>query len=196
MDCEEALLRLKAGNERFVLGQPIHPHEAPAWRRQLLHGCRPLATILGCSDPTAPPELVFDQGLGDLFVIRVAGNLVAPDVLGSLEFAAVHLDSRLFVVLGHECCATVRAALAERAGLSCQPGRIESVMRLILPALKDIKLTGSIENHLAAAVEANVRWSVQQLSELPEAKKSLLHGRVKIVGAIYKGEKGQVRFLE
>jgi carbonic anhydrase len=196
MNCEEALLRLHAGNERFVLGQPIHPHEGQAWRRHLLHGCNPIATILGCSDPAVSPELVFDQGLGDLCVIRVAGNIVAPEGLGSMQFATAHLGTRLHVVLGHADCPTVAAALEERAGQARQPGRIEVVVRLILPGLKNISLAGDHTQQLAAAVEANVRWSVQQLTAVPEARKLLERRELKVVGAIYDPKTGKVRFLD
>lgn len=195
METEEAWLRLKAGNERFVQGQPIHPHETQEWRRHLVHGGRPFATVLGCSDPAAPPELLFDQGLGDLFVIRVAGNVIAPDVLGSVQFAGAHLGTRLFVVLGHERCRVVQAALDEHTGRSRQAGRIESVMQLILPALASLG-PGSPETQLAAAVEANVRYAVRQLAEMPEAHKAVEARRVKIVGAIAETSTGQVRFLE
>ena len=196
MDSEEAWLRLKSGNERFVLGQPIHPHEAQEWRRQLVHGARPFATVLGCSDPSAPPELLFDQGLGDLFVIRVAGNVIAPDVLGSVQFAGAHLGTRLFVVLGHDGCRVVRAALEERAGHARQPGRIESVMHLLLPGLAGLAVEGATEQLLAAAVEANVRYAVRQLVEMPEARKAVQERRVKVIGAVAEARTGRVRFLE
>jgi carbonic anhydrase len=194
MDSEEAWLRLKSGNERFVLGQPIHPHESQAWRRQTMHGTRPFATVLGCSDPQAPPELLFDQGIGDLVVIRVAGNVTAPDVLGSVQFAGAYLGTRLFVVLGHENCRVVRAALEEDAGHARQAGRIGSVMHLILPALAGLGVAG--ERSLAAAVEANVRYAVRQLVEMPEARKAVQDRRVKILGAVAEAATGLVRFLE
>jgi len=196
MDSEEAWLRLKSGNERFVMGQPVHPHETHEWRRQLVHGGRPFATVLGCSDPSAPPELLFDQGLGDLFVIRVAGNVIAPDVLGSVQFAGAHLGTRLFVVLGHEGCHTVRAALDHQVGKSRQAGRIESVVRLILPALTGLATEGEAEQQLAAAVEANVRYAVRQIAEMPEARKAVREQRVKVVGAVAETRTGRVRWLE
>ena len=113
MDCDEALFRLKAGNRRFVRGESLHPHEGREWRRHLGAEQHPFATILGCSGSQAPPELVFDQGLGDLFVIRVAGNVISPDVLGSIQYAGAHVGTRLFVVLGHSGCGVVRTALEE-----------------------------------------------------------------------------------
>jgi carbonic anhydrase len=196
MDPEEAWLRLKAGNERFVIGRSVHPHETQEWRRQLVHHARPFATVLGCSDPATPPELLFDQGLGDLFVIRVAGNVIAPDVLGSVQFAGAHFGTRLFVVLGHEGCRIVRAAFDEHTGASRQPGRIESVVRLILPALASLANEGDAEQQLAAAVEAHVRYAVQQFIAMPEARKAIEAKRVKIVGAVAEARSGRVRWLE
>lgn len=196
MECEEALLRLKAGNERFVRGTPMHPHQARDWRRVLAFGHRPFAAVLGCSDPTAPPELVFDQGFGDLFVIRVAGNVVAPDILGSLQYAGAHLGTRLFVVLGHKDCGTVMAALEEHAGKSSQADRIASVIHLMLPAMRGFDPAADLANLMDAAVEANVRWSLKQLMESPAARKALERKRVKFVGAVCETQTGLVRFLE
>ena len=196
MNCEEALLRLRAGNERFVLGQPIHPHEGQGWRRHLLHGCTPIATVLGCSHPSVSPELLFDQGLGDLFVVRIAANVVTPEVLGSMQFADAHLGTRLHVVLGHADCPTVAAALEERAGGARPPGRIEAVLRLVQPALQEVDPAGNPTAQLAEAVEANVRWSVQQLSAVPEARKLLERHELKVIGAIYEPQTGSVRFLD
>ena len=196
MDCEEALFRLKAGNRRFVRGESLHPHEGREWRRHLGAEQHPFATILGCSGSQAPPELVFDQGLGDLFVIRVAGNVISPDVLGSIQYAGAHVGTRLFVVLGHSGCGVVRTALEEKAGITRQAGRIETVVRLILPALRNFDATGDLARHLDAAIEANVRWSVTQLVEMPEARKPIAEKRIQIVGALYEAPTGEARFLE
>jgi carbonic anhydrase len=196
MDSEEAWRRLQAGNERFVQGRPVHPHETHEWRRQLIHGAHPFATILGCSDPAAPPELLFDQGLGDLCVVRVAGNVIAPEVLGSVQFAGAHLGTRLFVVLGHEGCRVVRAALDEHQGRPPQAGRIETTLRLILPVLTDLPAADCEETQLAAAVEANVRHAVRQIVAMPEARKAVQSGRVRILGAVAEARSGLVRLLE
>lgn len=196
MDSDEAWRRLRSGNERFAQGLPIHPHETQEWRRHLLHGGRPFATIVGCGDSAAPPELLFDQGLGDLFVIRVAGNVISPEVAGSVQYAGAHLGTRLFVVLGHEGCGVVRAALEERAGRPPQAGRLETVMRHILPALAEPPQAGDPEHQLRAAIEANVSRAVRQLLAMPEARKSLQAGRVKIVGAVAETRTGVVRWLE
>ena len=196
MEGEEALLRLKAGNLRFARGESLHPHLGQEWRRHLGEKQHPFATVLGCSGSQAPPELVFDQGLGDLFVIRVAGNIIAPEILGSIQYAGAYLRTRLFVVFGHEGCGVVRTALEEKLGLSRQAGQIEALMRLILPALRSLDATGDFKQQLSAAVEANVRWTVRQLRERPEAHKAILEKQVKIVGAICQPHTGEVRFLE
>lgn len=196
MDCEEALLRLVTGNERFVRGGLIHPHEGEEWRRYLAREQHPFATILGCSDSLVPPELVFDQGLGDLFVVRVAGNVIATDILGSIQYAGTHLGTRLFVVLGHEGCGVVRAALEGKKGPCRQLRWTEGLMRLMLTGLAKIDPRLEFQQQLKAAVEANVRWSLKQLASMPEAKKALREGRAKMVGAVYELATGRVRFLD
>jgi carbonic anhydrase len=196
MDCDEALLRLVAGNGRFVRGELIHPHEGEEWRRHLSHDQRPFATILGCSDSIVPPELVFDQGLGDLFVVRVAGNVIATDVLGSIQYAATHLSTQLFIVLGHEGCGVVKAALEEKSGISRHLRWIEGLMRLMLAGLTDTDAKLNFQQQLSAAVEANVRWSLKQLNSMPEAKRALREKRAKFVGAVYEPRSGLVRFLD
>ncbi len=195
MDWQEALQRLKAGNERFVQGKSIQPHRALPWQPQQGRN-KPMATILGCSDSLVPPELIFDQGFGDLFVIRVAGNVVARSVLGSMQFAGVYHGSRLFIVLGHEGCSAVEAALEERHGRAGSPGRIEVLMRLIRPALAGLDSSLAGPAALVAAVEANVRWSVRQIAAMPGVRKATDEGRIQILGALYEIESGMVRFLD
>ena len=118
VSADEALARLMAGNARFVRGEPMISHPPREVLANLAKGQRPFATILGCSDSRVPPELLFDAAFGELFIIRVAGNLMSPSVAGSLQYAGTHLGTQLFMVLGHEGCGAVQAALA--AGL--QPG--------------------------------------------------------------------------
>ncbi len=196
MDSEEALLRLVAGNQRFVRGESIHPHESADWRRHVADDHSPLATILGCSDAHVPPEIIFDQGLGDLFVVRVAGNLVSADTLGSVLYAGAYWATRLFVVLGHDGCGVVKAALDEKARHARQPGQIEALVQHILPAMHDIDPAAAPALQLAAAVEANVRWSVEKISQMRSAQKAVQQKRVRIVGAVYEVQTGQVRFLD
>jgi carbonic anhydrase len=187
---KEALAKLVAGNERFVGGKA----RFPAIRKDVLknlakEGQRPYATILGCSDSRVPVELLFDAGFGELFVIRVAGNVISPEVMGSMQYAGTVLRTPLFVVLGHEGCGAVQAALAAKLKGTRQGRHIEALLANILPGLN-----GAAANSLAAAVEANVRWSMHQVLETPEGKAGAARG-VKLVGAIYELETGRVRFL-
>jgi carbonic anhydrase len=190
-----ALARLKAGNARFADGRTRHAHESADWRKHLVREQKPLATVLGCSDSRVPPELVFDQGFGDLFVVRVAGNVVAADVVASLSYAALHLGTPLFVVMGHTGCGAVTAALDAQLKKAREPERIEALVRLIEPGLKDLDTKAPYAEALAAAVEANVRWAVAQLARLTGPKEALRDGRVALAGAIYELETGRVRFL-
>ena len=127
---------------------------------------KPFAVILGCSDSRVPPELVFDQGFGDLFVIRLAGHVIEPSVFGSVQYAHLHLGTSLLVVLGHEGCGAVKAALAARFKKLKHPERIQRVVDLVDPALNGISHhTGT--RQLKEAIEANVRWSIHQLTSTP-----------------------------
>jgi carbonic anhydrase len=195
MDWHEALQRLHAGNQRFVEGKSVQPHRALPWQHRWVGETKPLATILGCSDSLVAPELIFDLGFGDLFVIRVAGNVVARSVLGSMQFAGAHLGTQLFIVLGHEGCSAVEAALEERRGKAGQPGNIEVLMRLIRPALANLDSQAEGPAALLAAVEANVRWSVRQIIAMPGVRKAIEEDRIRILGAVCEAETGRVRYL-
>lgn len=191
-----ALQLLREGNVRFMEGRTRHSHASAEWRRHLVGGQQPFATILGCADSRVPVELVFDQGFGDLFVVRVAGNVIAPDVVGSIEYAVVHLQTALIVVLGHQNCGAVTAALQISDRSEAEPPGVVGLLSLIRPALP-ASLPGSpFQERLDAAVEANVRWSLRQLAELPEARGALEEGRVRLVGGVYELETGRVRFLD
>src|SRR4051812_26989114 len=135
---EEALSRLKAGNARFVSGLARFPTVQKEVLAELAKGQQPFATILGCSDSRVPPELVFDAGFGDLFVVRVAGNVLGPSIFGTLQYAATHLHTPLFVVLGHEGCGAVKAALATKFEGAVHRSRIALLLNDILPALKGL----------------------------------------------------------
>ncbi len=191
----DALKRLKEGNRRFATGKVRHAHQAAEWRRHLTHGQEPSATILACSDSRVPPELVFDQGLGDLFVIRVAGNVIARDVLGSIQYAVNHLNTPLIVVMGHQGCGAVTAAVQELSGEAKEKGLVESLLELIEPGLKNLSPELQGEKRIDAAVEANVRWSIKQLAELPEGRRALEQKVLTLVGAVYELNTGRVRFL-
>lgn len=191
---DEALARLIAGNERFVRGEARFPTVQKEILATLAKGQSPYATILGCSDSRVPPELIFDAGFGELFMIRVAGNVVSPEVLGTLQYAGLHLRTPLFVVLGHEGCGAVTAALAARHGAT-ELSRIALLLDNILPGLRDLPNDLAADAEMRAAVEANVRWSMHQVLETPEAKARRAEGVMKLVGAVYELETGRVRFL-
>lgn len=193
---EAAIERLEAGNDRFVAGHPDHPHETGTYRHQLADGQHPFATILGCSDSRVPPDLLFDQGFGDLFVIRVAGNVVDPEVSGSIEYAVDQLGTPLVVVLGHQSCGAVTAALDTSGHGEHEPHEIEQLLDGIRPALSDLHPTDNHGELVAEAVEANVRHSVEELSGLAALRSALDAGRIRIVGAVYDLDTGRVRFLD
>src|SRR4030095_11544074 len=132
---DEALARLVAGNERFVRGEARFPTVQKEILAELAKGQRPYATIIGCSDSRVPPELVFDAGFGELFIVRVAGNVISPEVMGTVQYAAVHLHTPLFVVLGHEGCGAVKAALATKDHRGRERERIELLLANIVPGL-------------------------------------------------------------
>ena len=192
---DEALRRLVSGNERFVRGEARFPTIQKEILAELAKEQHPYATILGCSDSRVPPELVFDAGFGELFIVRVAGNVISAEVMGSLQYAGVHLRTPLFVVLGHDGCGAVEAALGSRRDGTRHPERIELLVRNILPALGDIDPALPQEVQITRAVEANVRWSMTQLRATPEARARMQEGVSRLVGAVYELETGRVRIL-
>ena len=192
---EEALARLVAGNQRFVRGHARFPTVQKEVLANLAKGQQPYATIVGCSDSRVPPELVFDAGFGELFIVRIAGNVISPEVMGTLQYAAVHLHTPLFVVLGHEGCGAVQAALAVKLQGARARARIALLLESILPGLQDIGAEPTPQDPLKAAVEANVRWSMHQLRDTPEGQARMAEGVTKLVGAIYELKTGRVRFL-
>lgn len=193
---DEALARLEAGNLRFVRGEARFPTVQKEVLAELTRGQQPYATILGCSDSRVPPELVFDAGFGELFVIRVAGNVLGPSIMGTLQYASLHLRTPLFVVLGHEGCGAVNAAIASRFDGSQQAGRIEILLEQIIPALDGLDPQAPPAELLSAGVEANVRRVVRELLETPEAKARMADSGMRLVGAVYELETGSVRFLD
>jgi carbonic anhydrase len=192
----EALARLQAGNERFMQGQARFPTVQKDVLAELAKGQRPYATILGCSDSRVPPELIFDARFGELFIIRVAGNVVSPEIMGTLQYAAVQLHTPLFVVLGHEGCGAIEAALAVQQEKAVMPSRIALLLDHVLPALDVLPQGITGEQRMHAAVEANVRWSMHQIVATPEGQARLAEGAMSIVGAVYELETGRVRFLD
>ncbi len=195
-DPKAAQNRLLAGNARFVKDETRMQHVGRKWRAMLTKDQHPYATILGCSDSRVPPELVFDEGFGDLFIMRVAGNVIADDVMGSLSYAAEHLHTQLFMVMGHEGCGAVTAAVDALLGHSKEPEHIESLLKMITPGLKQVDLRLPRPMLISAAVEANVRWSMHQVAHCPEVGKALGEKRAILIGGVYDLETGRVRLLE
>ena len=193
---EEALARLKEGNARFVSGQARFPTVHKEVLAELAKGQRPYATILGCSDSRVPPELVFDAAFGELFIIRVAGNILGESINGTLQYAGTHLHTPLFVVLGHEGCGAVEAALAEKFHGANHRSRIALLLENIVPALDDLDPALSPAALKSAAVEANVRRTIRELLGSPEGEARMAQGDVKLLGAVYDLVTGRVRFLE
>jgi carbonic anhydrase len=197
-----ALDRLREGNRRFVSGDPAL--DAIAWhsrRDELVAGQAPFAVILGCSDSRVPVEIVFDQGLGDLFVIRVAGNIVAASQVGSVEFAAEKFGTRLVVVLGHTRCGAVQATLdaLEQPGASPSPG-LRSIVERIRPSVEELLAQEPRPPHdllAARAVRANVRVSADHLRHGSAILERLIEREgLLVVGAEYSLETGLVDFFD
>ncbi len=192
---EQALERLIAGNERFMRGQVNFSTVGKETLAELARAQKPFATIVGCSDSRVPPELIFDASFGELFIVRVAGNVISPEVMGSLQYAGAHLRTPLFVVLGHGGCGAVKAALQSKLDGVEHRSRIQILVNSILPGLPEPGKQQSEDEKLADAIEANVRWSKKQLLGTPELQNALKLG-VKLVGAVYDIATGQVRFLD
>ena len=198
----EALERLRQGNRRFVADRAGRRFGATAERRaEIVDGQEPFAIVLGCSDSRVPAELVFDQGLGDLFVIRVAGNIVAPSQVGSVEFAAERFHTRLVVVLGHSQCGAVIATLDEmRRPASGQSQNLKSIVDMIRPALKDLLNADGTpydESLVSRAVRANVVASADHLRHGSAVLEQLIQtSGLLVVGAEYPLETGVVDFFD
>jgi carbonic anhydrase len=197
----EALTRLRDGNRRFVSGQTPAQTLSNNVRRILAGDQAPFAIVLGCSDSRVPAELVFDQGFGDLFVIRVAGNIVAPSQVGSVEFAASRFGTKLVVVMGHQHCGAIDATLEELLdGTTSQSRGLQSIVDRVKPAVSTLLAgrPGLDRKTLAReAVRANVRASVDHLSHGSELLERLVYNDgLLIVGAEYSLDTGIVTFLD
>lgn len=215
----EAIAKLKEGNGRYASGNLQHPHESSAERTfmatnsyenagltflgmtadqaakrraELAKSQHPFAIIVSCSDSRVPPEIVFDQGLGDLFVLRVAGNVINDESLGSIEYAVDHLATRLILVLGHQSCGAVKAAKETIAAKGRAPGHIESLVTAIKPAVES-----TTNGDLDATIKANVKHVVDTLrSSGPILKAKVDSGDVQVIGGYYSLDTGAVTFLD
>lgn len=202
IDAADALQRLIEGNRRFVAGlRSLDTLLTHTRRAELAAGQQPFAIILGCSDSRVPAEIVFDQGLGDLFVIRVAGNIVAPSQVGSVEFAATQYGTRLVVVLGHSQCGAVTATLEELRQPSPEKSRnIRSIVDRIRPSVEGLlatELQHDTDALLRQAIRANVRAAADHLRHGSALLENLIaNGGLRVVGAEYSLETGAVEFFD
>jgi carbonic anhydrase len=191
MTADEILQELMDGNQRYVEKHLTHMHQDTARIYEIAAGQHPIAIILGCSDSRVPPEIIFDQGLGDLFVIRVAGNVVDDAVLGSIEYAIKEFGVVLVMVLGHERCGAVTAA-AKHLAVS---GHISMLIAAIEPALAQVQY--SDPDSIDAAVIANVKLAVEQIkASEPVLSELVQQSQVKVVGARYDLDDGLVKVID
>jgi carbonic anhydrase len=187
--CDVALARLLAGNGRYAQGKSIHPEQDPRRRESLNAGQNPFAVIIGCSDSRVPPEIVFDEGLGELFVIRNAGHVIDNAVLGSVEYAVSHLGVSLVVVLGHSKCGAVSAAINH-----AREAHLRTIVAAIAPAVREAaKLKGDL---IRNTIDRNVMRAVTTLSgSAPLLNRRVADGKLRIEGMVYSLDQGTVRHL-
>jgi carbonic anhydrase len=193
-DPDTALAKLKKGNARFVTAQMQHPDQGPQTRLRLSQAQKPFAVVLSCSDSRLPPEVVFDQGLGDLFVVRVAGNIVDPAGLGSIEYAVGHLGTPLVMVMGHENCGAVSATLEALQPPFDKPhGAVESVVTAITPAVEVAeRQQGDL---LLNTIRANALQSRQEIMKSHELEGPIGSGALKVVTSHYNLQDGTVSII-
>ncbi|MGO9056579.1 MAG: carbonic anhydrase [Candidatus Binataceae bacterium] len=185
----DALTKLLDGNQRYEQGHPELPSQSVERRTDLANGQHPFASVLGCSDSRVPPELVFDQGLGDLFVVRLAGNVADQVAIESIDYSVTHLGVRLVMVLGHDKCGAVTAAVLGHE----EPGDVGPMLRELSPAVAATrKMPG---NRIDNAIRENVILTVRKLSTSKELRGMVKSGDLKIVGGIYSLASGKVEIL-
>jgi len=186
----QALQKLIEGNKRFFTSRQSHPNQQRERRQELVKGQKPFAVIVGCSDSRIPPEIIFDQGLGDLFVIRVAGNVVDDIALGSIEYAVDHLGTQLVVVLSHSKCGAVTATVQGGE----VHGHVESIVQAIRPAIDKVReLPGDLTDH---TIKANARLTADRIrSSDPILSELVRLGKLTVVSAYYNIESGEVHIL-
>lgn len=186
---DAALQKLLEGNQRFVQHRPQYPDQSELRLKEVAQVQHPFATILSCADSRVPPEILFDQGIGDIFDVRIAGNIATPAAIGSIEYAVEMLGSPLLMVLGHERCGAVTAAVQNKP----LPGEISTFVTAILPAVDRVKSeSGDLVNN---AVTANVRYQIEQLLRSPLLTARSQFGQLKIVGGRYDLDTGKVSLI-
>jgi carbonic anhydrase len=195
MSPQDAWQRLRAGNARFVDGRMEHPNQSHARRAEVARGQHPYAVVLACSDSRLTPEILFDCGLGDIFVIRVAGNTADDAAIGSMEYAVEHLHVPLILVLGHERCGAVQAAVQAVEKNETAPGHLPAIIDPILPAVTAAK--GQVGDTVANAVRENVMRVVGQIrTSKPILAEAIQERHLAVLGATYGLDSGQVRAVE
>ncbi|MEF2276883.1 carbonic anhydrase [Deinococcus sp. YIM 134068] len=192
---EDAIQALQDGNARFFSGQATRPEVDANQRRAQIMGQTPFAAVLACSDSRVPVEIVFDQGLGDLFVVRVAGNVVGDAGLGTLEYATEHLDVQLIVVMGHEGCGAVAAAMLSDERIAQEPENLRKLIARIQPCVRDLPPIRDKKARMREAVLNNVRCQVAALREQPVIQAAEARGQIRVIGAYYEIGSGAVDFL-
>jgi carbonic anhydrase len=193
---QEAIRALKSGNSRFFSGSARRPELSAAERRSQILAQTPFAVVLSCSDSRVPTEIVFDQGLGTLFITRVAGNVIDAGTLGSIEYGIGHLKSHVVVVLGHEGCGAVKAALLSPEARARETENIQALLNSIVPAVSKIPKIRDEKARLREAVVANVRQQVQNLKKVKFVQDSIASGKIVVIGAFYEITSGAVDFFE
>lgn len=192
----QALQLLREGNSRFYSGAPQTGGVPANQRRAQIMSQTPFAVILGCADSRVPVEIVFDQGPGDIFSIRVAGGVVEEATLGSIQYAITHLKVRLVVMLGHEGCGAVAAAMQSAQARQSEPPQVRFLLDKIEPAVRDLPLIRDGKARMREAVVANVQLQKQNVESDPVVAAAVANGRIQVVGAFYEIGSGAVDFLE
>ena len=193
---QEALRALKNGNARFFSGSARRPELSAAERRAQILAQTPFATILSCSDSRVPTEIVFDQGLGNLFITRIAGNVIDTGTAGSIEYSVEHLKVHLVVVMGHEGCGAVKAALLPEAQRNREAANLRALLNSIEPAVRNLPKIRDEKAKTREAVIANVRLQVNNLRQNPVMQAGMRRGQIGVIGAYYEITSGAVDFLE
>lgn len=195
---DEVFTKLVEGNKRFVTGNLAQKDLGESKRKELAKGQRPFAIVVSCSDSRVPPEIIFDQGLGDIFVIRVAGNVVDKIALGSIEYAAEHLHTPLLIILGHTHCGAVTAAVDEEEKKGKAEGNIKAIVTKILPAVKKAKAKGgSREEIIDNAIKENVLLVKEEIEKKsPILRRLIKKGELKVVTAVYDIVSGKVEIIK
>ena len=192
---EEALRVLQEGNGRFYSGTPRNMAVSANERRAQIMAQTPFAVVLGCADSRVPVELIFDVGPGDIFSIRVAGNVVERSTLGSIEYAVENLKVHLVVVMGHEGCGAVAAAMSGADKSEATPENVCFLLERIMPAVCDLPHIRDVKARMREAVTCNVRYQVEQLLKNPVVAAAIARGQIQVTGAFYEIGSGAVDFL-